>query len=72
MVRVDADFSVTPFKAQIAEAEQKRIQTMLAIGGRDMDAGAASVRLHRGGPQGAKPMAKVVVEILAEIRERRA
>ena len=44
----------------------------LVIGGRDMDAGAASVRLHSKGPQGAKPKGEVVAEILAEIRERRA
>ena len=35
-------------------------------------AGAVSVRLHHGGPQGAKPKAEVVAEILAKIKERRA
>ena len=72
MVRVDADFSATPFKAKIADAEQQRVHTMLVIGGRDMEAGAVSVRLHHGGPQGAKPKAEVVADILAAIRERRA
>ena len=71
MVRVDADFSATPFKAKIANAEQLRVHTMLVIGGRDMEAGAVSVRLHHGGPQGAKPKAEVVADILAGIRERR-
>jgi threonyl-tRNA synthetase len=71
-VRVDADFSATPFKAKIADAEQKRVHTMLVIGGRDMEAGAVSVRLHQGGPQGAKPKAEVVADILASIKERRA
>ena len=70
MVRVDADFSATPFKAKIADAEQLRVHTMLVIGGRDMEAGAVSVRLHHGGPQGAKPKAEVMAEILAAIRER--
>jgi len=37
-----------------------------------MEAGAVSVRLRRGGPQGAKPKAEVVADILAGIRERRA
>jgi threonyl-tRNA synthetase len=37
-----------------------------------MEAGAASVRLHHGGPQGAKPKGEVVADILAAIRERRA
>ena len=71
-VRVDADFSATPFKAKIANAEQLRVHTMLVIGGRDLEAGAVSVRLHHGGPQGAKPKAEVVADILASIKERRA
>ncbi len=72
MVRVDADFSATPFKAKIANAEQLRMHTMLVIGGRDMEAGAVSVRLHHGGPQGAKPKGEVIADILAGIKERRA
>jgi threonyl-tRNA synthetase len=72
MVRVDADFSATPFKAKISNAEQLRVHTMLVIGGRDMEAGAVSVRLHHGSPQGAKPKGEVVADILASIRERRA
>jgi threonyl-tRNA synthetase len=72
MVRVDADFSATPFKAKISNAEQLRVHTMLVIGGRDLEAGAVSVRLHHGGPQGAKPKAEVVADILAGIRDRRA
>ena len=72
MVRVDSDFSSTPFKAKISNAEQLRVHTMLVIGGRDMESGAVSVRLHHGGPQGAKPKAEVVADILASIKERRA
>ena len=64
MVRVDTDFSATPFKAKISNAEQLRVYTMLVIGGRDMAAGAVSVRLHGKGPQGAKPNAEVVADIL--------
>jgi len=45
---------------------------MLVIGARDMEAGAVSVRLHRGGPQGAKPKGEVMADILAAIRERRS
>jgi threonyl-tRNA synthetase len=63
MVRVDSDFSATPFKAKIANAEQLRVHTMLVIGGRDMESGAVSVRLHHGGPQGAKPKAEVVAGV---------
>jgi len=72
MVRVESDFSATPFKAKIADAEKTRVHTMLVIGGRDMEAGQVSVRLHHGGPQGAKSKAEVVADILASIKERRA
>jgi threonyl-tRNA synthetase len=79
MVRVDSDFSATPFKAKISNAEQRekfpassRRRLRLVIGGRDMEAGAVSVRPHHGGPQGAKPKAEVIVRILADIKERRA
>ena len=72
MVRVDSDFSATPFKAKISNAEQLRVHTMLVIGGRDLEAGAVSLRLHHGGPQGAKPKAEVVADILESINERRA
>jgi threonyl-tRNA synthetase len=72
MVRVEGDYSPTPIKAKIAEAEQARVHTMLVIGGRDVEAGNVSVRLHHGGPQGAKPRAQVVAEILQNIKERRA
>ncbi len=42
MARVDSDFSATPFKAKIADAEQRRVHTMLVIGGHDMEAGNVS------------------------------
>ncbi|HEY9171396.1 MAG TPA: His/Gly/Thr/Pro-type tRNA ligase C-terminal domain-containing protein, partial [Verrucomicrobiae bacterium] len=72
MVRVDADFSATPFKAKIAAAEKLRFHTMLIIGGKDMETGNVSVRLHHGGPQGAKPKAEVIAKILADTKERKA
>ena len=71
-VRVVSDFSSEPMKAKIAEAEKAKVHTMLVIGGRDLEAGAVSVRLHGKGPQGAKPRAEVVADILASIKERRA
>jgi threonyl-tRNA synthetase len=46
--------------------------TMLVIGGRDMEAGNVSVRLHHGGPQGAKPKKEVIAKLLADIKERKA
>jgi threonyl-tRNA synthetase len=72
MVRVEGDYSATPIKAKIASAEEARVHTMLVIGGRDVEAGNVSVRLHHGGPQGAKPKAQGVADILQSIKERRA
>jgi threonyl-tRNA synthetase len=72
MVRVESDFSATPFKAKIADAEKTRVHTMLVIGGRDMEAGQVSVRLHGKGNVGAKPKGEAVADILASIKERRA
>ncbi len=65
-------FGTDPIKAKIANAEQARVHTMLVIGARDMEAGNVSVRLHGKGPQGAKPKAEVVANILADLKERRA
>ena len=71
-VRAEGDYSSEPMKAKIAEAEKLRIHTMLVIGGRDMEAGAVSVRLHGKGNIGAKPKCEAVMDILAAIKERRA
>ena len=71
-VRAEGDYGTDPMKAKIANAEQLRVHTMLVIGGRDMEAGAVSVRLHGKGNVGAKPKAEAIAEILASIRERRA
>jgi threonyl-tRNA synthetase len=71
-VRVESDLVPDPIKAKIGEAERARVHTMLVIGGRDVDAGNVSVRLHSKGPRGAKPKGEVVAEILASIKERRS
>jgi threonyl-tRNA synthetase len=44
---------------------------MLVIGRRDMDANAASLRIHGKGNLGAKPRADAIAEILKSIKERR-
>jgi len=71
-VRVEADFSSNKINGKIQDAEQAKVHTMLVIGGRDLDAGNVSVRLHGKGNLGAKPKAEVVAEILLAIKERRA
>jgi threonyl-tRNA synthetase len=71
-VRVEADFSSNKINGKIQDAEKAKVHTMLVIGGRDMEAGTVSVRLHGKGNLGAKPKAEVVADILAAIKERRA
>src|SRR5437879_1913917 len=71
-VRAQSDFGAERIKAKISEAEKSKVHTMLVIGGRDMEAGQVSVRLHGKGPQGSKPKGDVVADILASIKERRA
>src|SRR5712672_4723360 len=57
-VRAEGDYSNDPMKAKIAEAEKAKVHTMLVIGGRDMEAGNVSVRLHGKGMVGTKPKAE--------------
>ena len=70
-VRAESDFTSNKINGKIQEAEQAKVHTMLVIGGRDMDAGNVSVRVHGKGNLGAKPKAEVIAEILAAIKERR-
>ncbi|MEI6357824.1 MAG: His/Gly/Thr/Pro-type tRNA ligase C-terminal domain-containing protein, partial [Verrucomicrobiota bacterium] len=71
-VRVEGDYSADPVKAKISDAEHAKVHTMLVLGGRDLESGQVSVRLHSKGPQGAKPRTEAVADILAAIKERRA
>ncbi len=72
MVRCESDFTTDDIKGKIQDAEVAKVHTMLVIGGRDVAAGAVSVRLHGKGNVGAKPKAEAVADILAAIKERRA
>lgn len=71
-VRAELDVTNDNIKGKILYAEQAKVHTMLVIGGRDLDAGAVSVRLHGKGNVGAKPRDEAVAEILTVIKERRA
>src|SRR5204863_7891837 len=70
-VRAEGDYSNDPMKAKIAEAEKAKVHTMLVIGGRDMEAGAVSIRLHGKGMAGTKPKAEFIAEILQSIKDRK-
>jgi threonyl-tRNA synthetase len=70
MVRCEGDFSTNKINGKIQEAEKAKVHTMLVIGGRDMEAGNVSVRLHGKGNVGAKKKEEVVAEILLAIKQR--
>ena len=72
MSAAEADYSTNKINGKIQDAEKAKVHTMLVIGGRDMEAGNVSVRLHGKGNVGAKPKAEVVSDIVQAIRERRA
>ena len=71
-VRAVGDYGTDPMKAKIADAEQRKVHTMLVIGGRDLEAGNVSLRLHGKGNIGAKPRNEAIADILTAIKERRA
>ena len=71
-VRAEIDASTDKINGKIQRAEQMKVHTMLVIGGRDMEANAVSVRVHRQGNLGAKPRAEVMEELSKSIKERRS
>ncbi len=71
-VRATLDATNDPIKAKIADAEKFKVHTMLVIGGRDLEAGNVSVRVHGKGNLGAKPRGEVIADLLASVKERRA
>ncbi len=69
-VRAELDATDDHMKGKILAAEQRKVHTMLVIGGRDLEAGKVSVRLHGQGNVGAKDKNVAVAEILEAIRTR--
>jgi threonyl-tRNA synthetase len=69
--RVEADFSSNKINGKIQDAEKAKVHTMLVIGGRDMEAGNVSVRLHGKGNFSVKPKEEMVKDILNAICGRR-
>jgi threonyl-tRNA synthetase len=70
-VRAEIDKSNDNINGKVQRAEQMKVHTMFVIGKRDMEANAASVRVHGKGNLGAKPRSEAILEILQAIRERR-
>jgi threonyl-tRNA synthetase len=71
-VRAEIDESTDKINGKIQRAEQMKVHTMFVLGKRDMEANAASVRVHGKGNLGAKPRGEAIAEILTSIKERRA
>jgi len=71
-VRVELEFSNDKLMGRIQRAEQARVHTILVVGQKEQESGTVAVRIHGQGPQGVKPRAAVVEDILAAIRERRS
>jgi threonyl-tRNA synthetase len=69
-VRADADLSNDKINGKVLRAEEAKVHTMLVVGGRDLEAGNVSVRVHGKGQQGIKPRAEVIASIVEQIRAR--
>ena len=69
--RVVGDYGSDPMKAKITEAEKLRVTRCCVIGGRDMEAGAVSVRCTAKARK-ARSRGEAVTDIIAAIKERRA
>jgi threonyl-tRNA synthetase len=63
-LRVEVDDRTESVGRKIRDAELQKIPYMLVVGDRDQEAGEVSVRRHREGDQGAKPVGEVA-ELLA-------
>ena len=66
-VRVDVDDGNDRMNAKIRNAQLQKIPYMLVIGDREIEAGAAAVRLRSGDDLGAVPVEEIVTRITAEV-----
>ena len=69
-VRVDVDDGNDRMNAKIRNAQLQKVPYMLVIGDREIEAGAAAVRLRSGDDLGAVPVDKIVAMITAEVAEK--
>ena len=66
-VRVDVDDGNDRMNAKIRNAQLQKIPYMLVIGDREIEAGAAAVRLRSGDDLGAVPVGEIVERITSEV-----
>ena len=69
-VRVDVDDGNDRMNAKIRNAQLQKIPYMLVIGDREIEAGAAAVRLRSGEDLGAAPVDEIVARITAEVEAK--
>ncbi|MCY4527657.1 MAG: threonine--tRNA ligase [Chloroflexi bacterium] len=69
-VRVDVDDGNDRMNAKIRNAQLQKVPYMLVIGDREIEAGAAAVRLRTGDDLGAVPVDEIVARITAEVEAK--
>ena len=69
-VRVDVDDGNDRMNAKIRNAQLQKVPYMLVIGDREIEAGAAAVRLRSGDDLGAVPVDEIVARIAGEVETK--
>ena len=69
-VRVDVDDGNDRMNAKIRNAQLQKVPYMLVIGDREIEAGAAAVRLRSGDDLGAVPVTEIVARIAGEVEAK--
>ena len=69
-VRVDVDDGNDRMNAKIRNAQLQKIPYMLVVGDREIEAGAAAVRLRSGDDLGALPVDEIVARIAGEVETK--
>ena len=69
-VRVDVDDGNDRMNAKIRNAQLQKVPYMLVIGDREIEAGAAAVRLRSGDDLGAVPVNEIVARIAGEVEAK--
>ena len=69
-LRAEPDLRTESVGKKIAEAEHQRIPCILVVGDKEIEAGAVSLRRRGAGNLGARPLAEVRAELVAEASTR--
>jgi threonyl-tRNA synthetase len=69
-LRAEADLRTESVGKKIAEAEHQRIPCILVVGDKEVEAGAVSLRRRGEGNLGARPLAELRAELVAEASSR--